>query len=486
MTYKVLIGTYLVFLFSCLLFINLYYLEGIPHVPDSAAYLFMAKIFSTGNLVLPIPVSPEHFDFFPGILSIQSGQWLFQYSFGHPLILTLGVLIGFPNIIPPLIGSAFVFILFLIAKKIYDLNTAIILLFLPIISPFFLSNASSFMSHNTAAFYLVSAFYFLISYLENKRKIFLIFLSGLFLGLLFNTRPLTALPFIIVLLTIILLKRKLVKLPEAITSFFLSMFFMLALWFLYNFLTTGDLFSSQYFSVNKHLFYIENNFFKNRIENFLILLKNFGPILFNWPQIITYAVIILPFILRKNNFWDNIFFFSIFTLPFVYFFYNGIFIMYGPRFWYEILPFILLLTARSFGLVYKRFSKSTIVVFVILLLFSIGRLFSFIPSQNPNYFSPLKLKDLKGFNFVDNRIFEIIEKQKIHNAVIFIKDCNYNWWCYGSVFFRNSPRLNTDLVYAKDLGDEKNRILINYFKNKSFYKIDYYNLNLEKIEYLKY
>ena len=110
---KILFFLYLLCVFSFLLFINLFYLEGIPHVPDDAAYLFMAKEFASGHIIQPIPVSPQHFDFFPGILTLERGTWLFQYPFGHPFLLAIGVLIGFPNLIPPLIGTLTIFFLFL-------------------------------------------------------------------------------------------------------------------------------------------------------------------------------------------------------------------------------------------------------------------------------------------------------------------------------------------------------------------------------------
>lgn len=478
---------YFPILFAFLLFINLYYLEGIPHVPDSVAYLFIAKMFAMGHVIMPIPVSPEHFNFFTGILSIEQGKWLFQYPFGHPLLLMIGVLLGFPSIIPPLIGTISVLLLFLIAKKLFDLKTAFFLAFLPILSPFFLENASSFMSHNTAAFYLIFSFYLLILLIKHPRMIYALF-SGIFLGLLFNTRPLTSLPFIAIFVLTILVKQK--NLPSKISSvffFIIGLGIMFSLWSLYNFLTTGEPFTSQYYLINKGMLSFPllqdmSKFISSHSKNFIVLFNNSGPMIFNWPLFITYSILIIPFALRKHTFWDGIFFISLLALPIVYFFYDGQFLMYGPRFWYESLPFVFLLTSRGLSVLFNYYPKITVIIFIIFAIISLNKLFGIIPTKDPDMMSPLSLERLKGINGVDNRIADMTRQSNIHNAVIFIKDCGA-WWCYGSVFSKNSPTLNTDIIYAKDLGNDKNISIVNYFKNRSFYKFDYYQHQLTPISY---
>lgn len=481
--YKLFLGVYFSILFSFLLFINLYYLDGIPHVPDSVAYLFMAKMFATGHVILPIPISPHHFDYFPAILSIKEGKWLFQYPFGHPLLLVIGVLIGFPNLIPPIIGALFALFLFLIAKKIYNIKTAYFLLPLPLLSPFFLENASSFMSHNTAALYLVISFYCLILALKNRKNLPM-FMCGVFLGLLFNTRPLTSFPFLIIILLIIAFKLK----PKMYFLFLFSLGFgfMLMLWLFYNYLTTGNIFTSQYYLTNKGMLPFDQQeslamFLDGRFQNLKILFNNLGPVLFNWPAIVTYGILLVPFLLRKHTFWDIIFLFSLFTLPIAYFFYDGQFLMYGPRFWYEILPFIILLTARGFGLLYQRIPKTAVFIFAFLIFLSFARLFSFIPTKDPDMMSPLALTRLRGINVIDSRIIKEVKRKNIHNAVIFVEDCQGNWWCYGSVFPQNSPTLDTDIVYLKYLGYYKNQTAIKYFQGRSFYLIDYHSPTIKRI-----
>ena len=482
--YILLISFYFCALFFILLAINLIFFEGIPHVPDETAYLFMAKMFASGHVISHIPIPTQFVDYFTEILTVNNGTWLFQYPFGHPLLLAIGVLLGFPNIIPPLIGTLCIFILFFIAREVYDKKTALFLLPLPLLSPFFLENASSFMSHNTAAFYLVLSIFFIIKFNKKGGRLSLLY-AGILIGLLFNTRPLTSLPFLLIEATIILLQKKHHK--RNIWIFIFGFFLLFIMYLSYNALTTGSALHFQYYSQNQSLF--DNDIsnlsisFHDRWSNLTILFKDLGPMLFNLPATIIYILLLVPFILRKDIFWDRIFFLSIFTLPFVYFFYNGTFIMYGPRFWYEILPFIFLLTARSLAIFSEKKLRTTISIFILCAALSIAAWLGIIPTQKTEAFSPLKLQELKGFNFTNNGIAETLEKYKISYAVIFVENCREGWWCYGSVFSKNTPALDSPVVYLKDLGDKTDIELRKYYPTKPFYRINYYTHEMSLITY---
>jgi hypothetical protein len=486
MTKSFLIFTsYLIAVFCYLLFINISLLDGIPHVPDDAAYLFMAKSLTSGKIITDIPVPPAFVDFFPGILTVERGTWLFQYPLGHPLLLSVGVLLGFPNAIPPLIGVGNILLLFLIARTLYQSVEKYFVIILPIISPFFLENAASFMSHNTAALYALSAFYFLIRHTKDPTRPLFIILTGSFLGLLLNTRPLTALPFIaIASLVLIICHKKLALRPLLLLGGSLGIF--ITLWGIYNLITTGNALHSQYYVMNQGLFGVGQPtealtaFLTERFFNLRILFHNLIPMLFNLPFVFTFGFILIPFLLRRAVFWDYIFMLILFSLPFCYFFYNGTFLMYGPRFWYEITPFFFLLTARGLAIMYLLRPRMLLLVFLMLIAISQGRWFGFLPTTDPDYFSPRQLSRLKGFNFTDDRIIEKLRKENIQNAVVFVADCGGHWWCYGSVFPQNKPDLSSDIVYLKDLGTE-NTSVMRSFPTRSFYRIDYDTLALEQL-----
>jgi hypothetical protein len=298
----------------------------------------MAKIFASGHLILPIPANPDHFRFFDGTLLVSGGMWLFQYPFGHPLLLAIGILLGIPNAIPPLVSTLTIFELVIIVSILYSRKTIFFLLPLPFISPFFIENSASFMSHTTAAFYLITSVLCIILALE-KHKYSLFFISGVCIGLLFNTRPLTALPFFVcaVLLTYIKQKNTKERIPSLL-SFLIGFGVLFLLWMVYNTYTTSSPFTSEYFEVNKSIFGFGQRvtlyqFINERLNNVLILAKNFFPVLYNLPQGITVLLLTGFLFFRRKISWDIIFFISLFLLPITYFFYNGVFLMYGPRFW---------------------------------------------------------------------------------------------------------------------------------------------------------
>ncbi len=77
-------------------------LDHIPHVQDSIAQLFQAKIFKMGALYAPLPPHKEFFDY---TNIINDSRWYSQYPPGHSLLLMLGLFLGAPWLIGPLLGA---------------------------------------------------------------------------------------------------------------------------------------------------------------------------------------------------------------------------------------------------------------------------------------------------------------------------------------------------------------------------------------------
>jgi len=79
---------------------------------------------------------------------------------------------------------------------------------------------------------------------------------------------------------------------------------------------------------------------------------------------------------------------------------------------------------------------------------------------------------LRGFNDADARLAGLAEKQGVHHALVFVRDCPH-WQCYGTVFWRNTPGLDGDVVWARDLGVEPDRALLKEFPGRQAYLADY-------------
>lgn len=135
----------------------------IPHVQDSIAQLFQARIFAQGRLWWPSPALREFFDY---AHMINDGRWYAQYPPGHSLLLVPGVWLGVPWLTNPLLAGLGVFALYLLAREIADPRTARIAAALGALSPFLILMASEFMSH-VSGFCLLT--FFLFFYLRASR-----------------------------------------------------------------------------------------------------------------------------------------------------------------------------------------------------------------------------------------------------------------------------------------------------------------------------
>jgi hypothetical protein len=121
----------------------------IPHVQDSIAQLFQARIFAHGRLWMPSP--PLH-GFFDYAHIISDGRWYSQYPPGHSLLLVPGVWLGLPWLVNPLLGGLSVVGIFLLAREAFGRAAARAAAVLAVLSPFLVLMASEFMAHVSGLF----------------------------------------------------------------------------------------------------------------------------------------------------------------------------------------------------------------------------------------------------------------------------------------------------------------------------------------------
>ena len=168
--------------------------------PDTVSYLFQAKLFAEGKLSVPAP--PEHgFSSSPHI-NILNGKWYSKYPFGNALMLTFGVLMNAPWLIPALATGGALFLLYFLVKEMHreregsptGKTVALIAIVLGLISPATLGMGSTWFSEPVSRFFLALYLFALIRTL-NGSGIAYPLLSGFALGYAFNTRPLSAIVF---------------------------------------------------------------------------------------------------------------------------------------------------------------------------------------------------------------------------------------------------------------------------------------------------
>ena len=487
--------------FGVLLAINWVLGRRMPHVPDEVAYLFQAKVFASGHLFAAVPRHVDQFDFFPGMIIEDHGHWFSQYPFGHPLVLAVGEVVHAPWLIPPVVGGMTVYSLYRLGAHLYGQLTGLLAALLLFASPFFQMSASNFMSHNTAALSLVAATLFLFRPSVRPRLGW--FMSGLFLGLLLNIRPLTAagvfVPFAVWLAFEI--RRAERRKPVIVRTAWWAAGFgvLVAAFLLYDRVLTGSFLKTPYsystlthdnfgfsgaHSVAAGLMNTETNL------SLLVLVLN------GWPLFVGLIFPLLPFLLGTRRRVDYFFAAGVLSIVLAYTAYRGVFIMYGPRFWYEAVPYLMLLSARGI----QRFVEiagdigdwlarrrklvraadarpaaallSALVVIALLAYSAYGWTLGRHKAWPPIDYVPRTLSELRDFNGTDGRLLREASHQSLHDAVIFVRPCT-QWWCYGSVFWKNSPSLDDNIVWAKDLGEPNDAELMAEYPDRRAYVADY-------------
>jgi hypothetical protein len=327
--------------------------DRVPQVDDTATQVFQAKMLAEGRVKTPVP---EPYEFFEYNFMVRRGdEWFGKYPPGHPALLALGVLVHAPWIVNPIAGAVLVALVFLLGCRLYDVPTAKIAAGLGLASPFVLFMSSEFMSHATAAaIFLV----FLVLFVETVRspRVSLGLAAGAALGFLVCTRPLTAaglaVPYVIV--AVALLVRGARKYAPALVVMATSALAGVAVLLAYNEATTGSAWVSGYEALHGTA---HNPGFGHAgwgpaltpaiaVANSLTRMNALNEYLFVWP--IPSLLLLAAWIAAGRwNRWDGVLFATFAGLAFAYFFYWLPGSIFGPRFVYEAVGCVLLLSARG-------------------------------------------------------------------------------------------------------------------------------------------
>jgi len=484
--------------FSVTLYLNYWVGEGIPHVPDEISYLFQARIFASGHVTAPRPPVEESFDFFnpPLIAAIDDG-WLSVYPFAHSLVLAPGVAFGIEWIIPPLVGAGCVVLIFLLARRLYNAQTGVLAALLLAASPFFMMTASNFMSHNTAAFFLLASLT-CIAYADRK-PLLLSALAGIAFGLLFNTRPLTAVvlmpPFGVLLLSQIIPRDQRIAEVKKIAAFAAGGLIMFGAFMLYNWATVGEPLTTATQRVSTDVIgFGGSHSVTAGITNDQTQLVYLRLVANGWPSWLGLFLVMSPFVLGTGRKWDWLFLACVVAIFGAYTAFYAPGIMHGPRYWYESLPLLVLLTARGADRLAALLADASarwrgslfggspaapraaavIAVYGFLAVMSVTAANDWLRGDGGRWFAdavPNNAEALRDFNGANDNLAQALEDADLDNALVLVEPCAH-WQCYGTVFLRNSPWLDGDVILARDL-PQRNPALFARFPDRRVYIATY-------------
>ncbi len=168
-------------------------MEHLPHLEDEVAYLFQAKTYAGGHLVVDSP-QPSRAYWQPFVKDYQpTGKRFSKYTPGWPMLLAFGVLMGQPWVINAFLAALIVALTYRLGSSLYDEDVGLVAAALVSFSPMALLLNGTLMGHTTA---LAATCLFLYAYwrmTRSRRALRWGLVAGLALGLVVITRPLTAL-----------------------------------------------------------------------------------------------------------------------------------------------------------------------------------------------------------------------------------------------------------------------------------------------------
>lgn len=166
-------------------------LKGAVISDDEHAYAFMGQLFASGRIYVPsLPRSLR--PFLDNQFIVNDGKMYGIYFPGHPAVLAIGERLNVMSWVPTTLAALTVPFAFGVARRIFDLRTALLAMPLLLISPYFLFPSATLLAHSTAAFLLMTFVYAVLRLLETPGALRWWIAAGVALSWATLTRPFSA------------------------------------------------------------------------------------------------------------------------------------------------------------------------------------------------------------------------------------------------------------------------------------------------------
>jgi hypothetical protein len=472
--------------FGYVLWVALAEYQGQPHILDASAYLFQAKIIASGHLSAPLPADPAAFQG-PFMVTVD-GRWFAQYPPMTSLLLAVGVVLRAPWLVEPLLGTLALWGVFRLGRYFYSGAVAWLAMLLGALSPFYTYLAASYMSHTMALFFAVYFLWMLVRFTHGWRWYDLALAAIFAVGLLL-TRELSAAVIGVVATAYVFGSHWRALRQRAATiwpAFLLAASILVsgvALYLLYNQLQTGSAMLSPrtlFFPGDRYGFGQGIGFYgQHTFAAGMVILDQLLTILlidlYGWPFYLTLALLPLTFLRRDaGTRWDVFCALMLVLLVGAQagYFYHGIYL--GPRYLFETLPFLLLLTARGVSGLAATLARVGRAFGAIgsptrLAMGVSGGLLILLIACNLFYYSPRQAQIYQGYTGLPAAM-------KVDAATLYAFHpqqsivLTNNWFIYNYILWPlNDPELRGKTLYAYAPSPEVLLRLHNKFPNRTLY-----------------
>ena len=488
----------LILLVWVLYLINQHILHSFLSSADEHSCYFLAECLRRGRLFVDIPPMA---DFFKVVhVGMRDGKWFSVYPPGWPLLWAAGLQFHIVDWLNPMISSLAVFFFYLTGARLFGRVAAVLGLIILCSNPFFMFTSASYFSHATCllciSVFLYAFLRFREAYRAGKDPVGWAFLSAFVVGYGLMTRYLTmaavAVPFMLYHFLPVFFhwkgwrkgtipfafKRPQLRKSDWLVIGIVTAFMIMILY--QNYLVTGKPFRAP----NKYDKSWERLGFRRDYtpaDGFLYLIARFF-YLAEWfpPALIALYLVSLCFGFRGmdpgakqqvsevdpiGGSFSQLFRWAFFFIAMAYFFYyswGGN--QWGPRYYYEAIPFLCLAVAdhvvrqwREGSLARRKFLLG------VLITAAISGGFIFIKQADFVEESSRQRKAL----------YELAERTIKKPAIVFIHGFLGSRLIFAEEdAIRNSPFLDGRILYAHDLGD-RNKELMAADPGRQYYRGTY-------------
>jgi hypothetical protein len=166
-------------------------LQPLPVVQDEYSYILQSRIFAHGHWTAPPPPVASSFQQ-PHVLTTP--RVASKYPPGHALLLAPGALVGAPWLVPLILAGFSAALIFLLAESVAGPWIALVCWMLWLSDPIVLKFLPGYFSETTTALGWLTAFWLLRRWRSTNQARWLAW-TGVAIGWMAITRPLTALAF---------------------------------------------------------------------------------------------------------------------------------------------------------------------------------------------------------------------------------------------------------------------------------------------------
>jgi xanthosine utilization system XapX-like protein len=443
--------------------------DDIPHVTDAISHSFQAKILEQGRLSAPLPPCPEAF-FQQHVIMTRDGRWFSKYTPGHPLVLAAGRRLGMPWLPVPLCSGLAAVALYCIGRRLFNERVARSAALFFAVSPLALLLAGSYMSHTPFLMFILAGTTLAAAGLDprtsNLRARTALGAAGFCLGMAALTRPQDFAIFVPVLgvgLLYALVKHRRpagssaawvgagLLIPAAILLFWNTKLYGRPLVIGYGFTeaqTILPVFQSRY-GIN------EAFGVRQAIRLTLNTLYRFDQVALGWPVTLPWVVLALGAARFRRS--VGLAWLGIAGGLTVYFFYDYYGLEFEARYYFNLLPFVLLLLAAGLPVARRLLSvaagrwtgqpgsrrlASRLLMGLLLAFFLHGLAYYWRDFLWPRYSS--------DYEQAGTRLQLLAGHAGLRDALVLVPCDDDNEMRYSSGFLHNDPLLTHAVIYARD------------------------------------